>query len=414
MNILAHLRLALRDADWLDAGRARGYANLFFGVSLVAIIAWIALSHHGFDVAGKPLGTDFVSFWTASNLALEGAPTDAYNVAAHWREQTALFGRDIGYTAFFYPPTFLLLCLPLAIAPYFVALALWLATTLAAYVVVIWEIGERRIGYVAILAFPAVLMTLGHGQNALLTTALFGGGVLLLDRRPALAGALLGALIIKPHLGLLIPFALIAARRWRSLFGAIGSALGLCAMATLAFGAEIWRAFLAASPLAGEALSRDLIGDEKMVSIFAALRLLGAPTGAAYGVQALAALMLAASFFWLSQRAQRSAAQGPYLVAATLLASPFLLDYDLTLLAVPLAWLTAQGLARGFLPYEKTALALAFVLPVLARSVAGFAGLPLAPLVVGLLAAVLLRRAQVEAPQESLDLAPLTGFAQSC
>ena len=41
------------------------------------------------------------------------------------------------------------------------------------------------------------------------------------------------------------------------------------------------------------------------------------------------------------------------MVAAALLASPFLLDYDLTLLAIPLAWSVREALRAGFAPGER-------------------------------------------------------------
>ena len=40
------------------------------------------------------------------------------------------------------------------------------------------------------LAYPAVLINIGHGQNGFLTAALLGGALIILDRRPILAGIL--------------------------------------------------------------------------------------------------------------------------------------------------------------------------------------------------------------------------------
>ena len=80
------------------------------------------------------------------------------------------------------------------------------------------------------------------------------------------------------------------------------------------------------------------------------------------------------------------------MVCAALLASPFLLDYDLVLLAVPLAWLAAQGLKTGFLPWEKLILAAGFLLPAVARALAGALAIPLSPLVCAAVFWLLLRR----------------------
>ena len=397
---LAAVLEALRRADWLTGARARAYGWLLLIVTGAAMLAWIGFSRGGVDAAGKPLGTDFASFWTASQLALEGTPAKAYDVGVHHARQAALFGRDLGYAAFFYPPMFLLICLPLALAPYFVSLALWLGASGLAYWRMIRAWLGERLGALPALAFPAVFLNIGHGQNAFLSAALFGAGALWLERRPWLAGLCLGALVYKPHLGLLIPLALVASGRWKTIAAAGATAAALAAVSLAIFGADTWRAFLAHAGLARAALEQGLVGDAKMQSAFAAVRLLGGPVGLAYGVQAATAALAAAALLWLQRRAPRGPAEGPALAAAALLASPFVLDYDLLLLAVPLAWLAREGLETGFRPWEKTTLAAAFVLPAISRSLATSLHLPLAPLVVGaLLLAVSKRGAQRELGQ---------------
>ncbi len=62
----------------------------------------------------------------------------------------------------------------------------------------------------------AVFINAVGGQNSTWTAALSGSGLSLLERRPLLAGGLLGLLIYKPQLGLLIPVALLAGRHWRA------------------------------------------------------------------------------------------------------------------------------------------------------------------------------------------------------
>jgi hypothetical protein len=85
-------------------------------------------------------------------------------------------------------------------------------------------------------------------------------------------------------------------------------------------------------------------------------------------------------------------AQSALLVAGTLLATPFLLDYDLMLLALPLAFLYREGRATGFRPWEKTAMLAAFIAPEVVRSLAREAHLPLTPLIVAALLALIARR----------------------
>jgi len=385
----------LRDGGWMTSERARVYVRIIGALTLLDGLAWIALSHGGLDRLGKPLGADFVSFWAASKLALGGHPAAAYDVTAHYAAQRAAFGGyDTGFAAFFYPPVYLLLCLPLATLPYLASLTAWLGATGFAY----WQVVKRFFGeyakgaWLPALAFPAVMCNAGHGQNAFLTTALFGAGALSLSRRPILAGIFFGALIFKPHLGILIPVALIAAGRWRAFFSAACTVIGLAAASLAVFGIGTWQAFLKGSALARIALEQNYVGDEKMQSAFAAARLWHASVPVAYGLQALMTGLAAVLVFLLARRRPEGGAEGVALIAAAALASPFLLDYDLMLLAIPLAWVFVQGRRTGFLPWEKTVLAAAFLLPMVARLVAGHIGLPLGPPVILALLLVVVRR----------------------
>src|SRR5580658_1390578 len=383
---------ALRRADWLTGERARAYGWSFLVVAGVITLVWIALSRGGLDPTGKPLGTDFTSFWSASKLALGGDPAAAYDVAAHHAREAGIFGRDTGYAAFFYPPIFLLICLPLGLLPYLAALAAWLAATGALYVRMARAWLGAQAGWMPIFAFPAVLTNLGHGQNGFLSAALFGAGALWLEERPILAGLCLGALCYKPHLGPMIPIALIIAGRWKAIAGAALAVVALTAASLAVLGADAWRGFLADSGLARAALEQGLVGDAKMQSAFAAVRLWGGPVWLGYGVQAAVAAGAVAGLVWLHQRAPRGAAEGPALIVAALMASPFLLDYDLVILAAPMAWLASEGARTGFRDWEKTTLAAAFVLPAVSRTLASAAHLPLAPFVLAALLAVILRR----------------------
>jgi hypothetical protein len=386
-----------RDATWLDGRRARAWARILAAVQLLALIGLVATSRHGADLRGEPLGTDFVSFWTASRLALSGAAAAVYDPAAHHAAEQAFFGGNFGFYAFFYPPLFLLFCLPLGLAPYFVALAAWLAATGAAYVGVVRQIAANRIGVLPILAFPAVFVTLGHGQNALLSTALFGSGALALGARPLLAGALFGALCYKPQIAVFLPLGLAASGRWRALVAMGATAAALGALSFGLFGEPAWRAFLAEAPLARAVLEQGLVEPEKMVSLFAALRLLGGGVALAYAAQAALALAVAVALVAALRRTGAALEQGALIAAATLLATPFALDYDLALLALPLALLLSRALATGFWPYEKILLLAAYALPGLARPLAQAVHLPVAPAILALLLCALVRRVAPEA-----------------
>ena len=387
----------IRRADWFDAARARGYLVILAVLSAVVVAGYLYLSSPLLDPRGKALGTDFASFWTASQLALAGG--SPWNVEAHQAAQAAMFGEGAGYAAFFYPPPYLLVCLPMALLPYAASLAAWLAATGAAFFAMARRWLGPDAGWLPVAAFPAVLVNAGHGQNAFLTAALFGAGALAGQKRPWLSGVLFGCLIIKPHLAVLVPLFMIATSDWRGFIAAGATALGLCLLSWAVLGPEAWEGFLETSALARQTLENDLVGYAKMQSAYAGARLLGAPGAAAWALQGVA-LALAATAVWATRKAD-ARARGAVLATATLLATPFLLDYDLLLLAVPLAWLFREATLGGWRDWEKAALLAGFALPLVSRPLALAVGLPLAPLVVLALLACVARRARVPRPVEA-------------
>jgi len=81
------------------------------------------------------------------------------------------------------------------------------------------------------------------------------------------------------------------------------------------------------------------------------------------------------------------------LVIATVLASPHVLDYDLVILALAIAFSVSAGFTRGFRDYEISLLAAAWIVPLISRGVAGATGIPLGLLVMLALYVFTLRRA---------------------
>jgi hypothetical protein len=392
-HLAATLHRLIRDAAPLDGDRARAGARLLAALFAAAALAWLAASHGLVDPAGHPIGTDFLSFHAAARLAVAGTPALAWDPAAHAAAEAALVPGVHGYWAFFYPPPFLLLLLPLGLLPYGGALALWLATTTAAALLALHRLAPR-LGLVALAAAPALWLNAGHGQNGALSLALLAAGAILLDRRPFVAGLLLGVLVVKPHLAPAVGVALLAAGRPTAVVGAILSAALLCLVSLAVVGVDAWRAFLAAAPLARLTLESDLVGAHKMASVFAAARLLGAGLAVAYGLQTAVAVAVLAAVAVTIRRARPDGATTIALAAAAApLVSPFLLDYDLAITLLPLALLVARAITTGFHPWEKTAALALFLWPLVGRALSGPAHLPLAPLLTLAVLVVTLRRA---------------------
>jgi hypothetical protein len=344
-------------------------------------VLWIVLADGMIDRAGKPLGTDFMSFYAAARLALAGTPALAWDPAAHQLAETAIFGRDLGYWAFFYPPPWLMYVTPLGLLSYGAALVLFAGGTTLAALLLLRRVAGPQLPWLALVACPALWLNLGHGQNAALALLILTGGFALLDRRPVLAGLIFGLLVFKPQLGLALPFALAASGRWKCFISTGLSAVALMLASLGQVGIEGWRAFIVSSSLARQALEADLVGAHKMVSVFAAARLMGSPLYLGYAVQALAAVAALAALWRGAAKGVDGLALGATTVTVTGFVSPFLLDYDLTIMALPLALLFVEGRRTGFPPYGKIILLAAFLLPVVARSLASLTHIGLAPLV---------------------------------
>lgn len=384
-----------REMNWLGADRVRGYLRLLALLNLAMLVWLLVTSHGGVDANGFLLGSDFISFWTTGRMLI--AHGNPYDAAAHIAAQRAFFASPSGYTAFFYPPSFLPLCWPLGWLWYFPALATWLLATGALYLVAVrvwWrEVDTKLPLWLPLAAFPAMPIVVTHGQTSWLVAALLGTGVVMVRRQPLLAGLCLGIATVKPQFGVLVPLALLASREWKVILVAGVTALALGGLSALAFGPELWADWLGASTRAQAAMADGAVGFAKMTSPFAALRLLGAPVITAYVVQGMVIAVVAAlTVIAARTRGWRTGLAALVLTGAPL-TTPFVLDYDMVLLAFPMLWLVGEGLRGGFAPYEKLVLLLTFVAPAFARPLAMNFSVPIMPLVLMAFFAVIWRRA---------------------
>ncbi|ESQ83515.1 hypothetical protein AEAC466_12630 [Asticcacaulis sp. AC466] len=379
------LLTAVREANWLNPERARVYGWMIL-IAFLASAIWISVANTLIFHTPDPLGGDFLSFYAASKLALAGHAADAWRPEIHGAVENSLFGGDHGYLAFFYPPPYLLACFPLALLPFGVALCVWLGVTTAAGVAALRAylkgVADIPLGWMPLIAFPAVWINMSTGQNGALTLAILATGFWLADRRPILAGLVLGLLVVKPQLAIVLPLAFAVTGRWKTFLATGLSAAALCVIAYLAFGTDAYAAFWANSQYASQTLNNGLVDPALMQSLFAALRQYGAPLPVAYGAHALLATGILGALTYLALTRKPDAyTLGALCVAATLLVTPFSLKYDLLISAVPLGWLAVTGMTTGFRPWEKSVLLLAFFLPLLTRTFSVGLHLPIAPLV---------------------------------
>jgi hypothetical protein len=395
----------LRGGDWLTLARMRLWAFAVLIASAGGFLYLVVTSDGLTDYQNRPLGTDFASFYAAGSLVLEGKPGAVYDGATHYMRQRALFGSETPYYAWLYPPFFLFLAGALALLPYLLALVIWQGVTFALYLIAIRAvirsaapaasgIESGGLWLLLAIAYPAVIINFGHGQNGLLTAALFAGALVMLDRRPWIAGALFGFLVYKPQFGMLIPLALLATGRWRAIVAAAVAAALLVLATLLAFGPEIWRAFIASSGIARVALMESgEVGWHKVQSVLAWVRMWGGSVQAAYAIHGAVALSVAAAIVWLWRSTAGYPSKAAGLATASIIAAFHSHDYDLMVLAPAIAFLALDGLARGFSPYEKTALAFLWVVPLFARGVAQVTSIPLGVIAMLVVFALIMRKA---------------------
>ena len=164
--------------------------------------------------------------------------------------------------------------------------------------------------------------------------------------------------------------------------------------ATAAFGPQVWEAFLAASRFTRlVVLEAGDTGWHKIHSVFSWVRMWGASIGLAYACQATATVALGGALIWLWRGGAPFALKAAGFCLVAILATPYSLDYDMMVLAPAIAFFAADALARGFRPWEKTALAVLWLMPLLARSIASATLVPLGvPAMLAVLVALLIPR----------------------
>jgi hypothetical protein len=315
-------------------GRIRAIVTLGATLLLVGISVALVILR----IRNWPITPDFTMLWAGARFAVT-RPSDTYDWAAVTAAQMNL-RPPVGPLPFPYPPSALPLMAPFGLLPFWPAFWLWTLLSMAAF----WT-AARRITSNLLLAFvaPQMVLALLLGQTALWIGALLIWGVLSLPDRPFLAGVLFGiAAAIKPQFAILAPIAIIAGRHWRAIpGGALG--LGVMILASMPFGAFLWKdwaSVLGEHPGIVSRYGLDLLGASPMML----LRVLGLSLYLHLFFVAFAAFLVWRAFGTDDQKLKVLV-----FLAATLLASPYSIRYELAMLSPSLVEALLTGTARGLL-----------------------------------------------------------------
>jgi hypothetical protein len=360
---------------------------LWLVLSVVLISPWLVSFYwpaaDGLDVAKHQIGRDFINVWSGPQLAFGGRLATLFDLKAYHAAIGELFGQPLPFHNWGYPLFTLPVFWPLAQLPYFTALAVWTVGLFAIFAKITLSQVEQSARSYALLALalaPACLINTIGGQNGFLTGALFLGGILLIDQRPILAGILFGLLTCKPHLGLVLPFALMALGAWRVIAAATLTALALVAMSVAVFGIEPWRQYLEVTGAYQVLLLERFRGfyTSMMVSGVAGARTFGLSYPAALMAQIALALPVLAAACWAVRATSDPRRRAFVLASAAPLVTPYAFNYDLTALAAVLVWHMCRPLPQDF--GRTLMLGLGWMVPILAMYL-NIWGIGIAPLI---------------------------------
>jgi hypothetical protein len=334
------------------ADKRKTLAAVGAGGCIFGLAAWLFY----FRIFAGERGEDWMVYYSAARSFFDDRLAALYDGAALTAAMNARFAGWLAHPLplhpFLYPPHYLLLLLPFGAMPPALGATVFLLTSfalMAAALILLSEKRDERLLYVlAALLSPAAAIAVWLGQNSFLTAALLVGGFALAKRRPLLAGILLGMLTYKPQFWLMVPIALIAARQWRTLGAALGSAVFLALTSLIVFGPAPWEDWLSlmTAPSAlfehWQTLAR-LNGQ----SLYACAVLLGASPLLANALQFTGAALAGAAVWHCFSRPFPADLGIAILLAATVFAAPHIIDYDALLLCIAAAIFFAHTLRHG-------------------------------------------------------------------
>jgi hypothetical protein len=321
-----------------DANAAFLRALGLFGGALfvLTLVAYLFTTHwtgaFPRDRATLVPGRDFLNLWMYGVAAFTPDPARFYDVPTYNAGLATLLGPGYPGQNWPNPPTALVVMAPFGMLAYFPALLAWFSVSgLAFYLAGRREVVDWRT-LVIVLVSPAALLCVLSGQSSLLTTAALLAIFALLDERPIAAGVLIGLLTVKPQLGVLFPFALLASGRWKVFFAAALTAVALFLASVAIGGIESWQDYLVkALPLQREVL-QDAAGTAMPFhpTIFMNIRgMVGNHVGEIIQLAFTAAAVAAvtAAFRW--RRNSDPRLLQALFFACTVSASPYMGAYDL-------------------------------------------------------------------------------------
>jgi len=326
----------------------------FIGL-LVYMFGWSANFQEPKQKGEMLLGGDYLVFFVPGQMIRHGHHDRLYDF-----EFTKRFQRDPtvipyewdphAFTVYPYPPFFVWLCLPFSYLSFHAGAIVWAVMMAGLFVGALMLMlrsvpgGMRWFGWALLgcLAYHPLILSIYTCQNATLSLLILAACYALLrGGRPFASGAVFALLAFKPQLTIVIGLAMLCTRHWRFVGGAAVGGLMLLA-ASLAVSPSACLDYIRLAPTMSKWIDMPGMHLERMSCWYGFWRLAFAGQSLWYA-QAATIVMSIATLVPLvyilrrpiDPRSPYFAVQYGALVLATVVLSPHLLTYDLTLLLLP-------------------------------------------------------------------------------
>ncbi|MGA8611613.1 MAG: glycosyltransferase family 87 protein [Xanthobacteraceae bacterium] len=365
--------------------------DLYGKLTVAAAVFFVTLEIFYLAFAGVPptlkpwvdstnfvFGRDFLTTWMGGRSVFAGGPAAWFDLNVYNAMLRDMLGTMYPEHYWSYPPDIVLFTWPFGLLPYLPAYIAWCAIGIGLYLYAASAaIPRQRLMFLA--AAPSVAVCVFFGQNGFYTAVLLIGGLLNRERRPILAGVLFGILTIKPQLGLLLPVLLLLERRWVTIAAATVTAGILVTATGMLFGWSIWLEYWQKVLPQQQILTEHAGGVlfTSVSSIYFGARLIHLPPGVDWALQGITSALALAAVVWTYWRRRDPILSLALFVTATFLFTPYILNYDMAVLAFVIALMRGSD---GNTVADHWLMIAVWTLPVtMMIAAAGF--VPLAPII---------------------------------
>lgn len=297
---------------------------LVASATTMVVVGWFGLRSLG-------VKADWLAFYAAGSFTLQGELSQIYDAAVIQAWEEPLIGANI--IRFLYAPAYATTFVPLAFMPVQAARYSWLvvgvlASLLASRLSTRWSGLSTPLSALALLAFPPLAYTLAVGQISPITLLIFSfvASQEWQEKHGYLPGMVAGLALFKPQLLIPIIFYWLFQRRWRSLIGFMFTA-SLISLVSWLVSPQATLAYIQLSTQFMH-LAENATTTGANASFYSVHPWLGFLVSAG----------IIATLFFTSGRGNNRYKQA-LLWIAPVLVTPYIVIYDMLLLALPISFL---------------------------------------------------------------------------